>query len=353
MNLSQHSTFKGVLLAATVVASPLIVAAANPAAAQVAVVISVQIAPPILPVYTQPPLPAYGYIWTPGYWSWARPVGYYWVPGTWVLPPDAGLLWTPPYWGWSNGAYVFHDGYWGPHVGFYGGVNYGYGYGGHGYEGGRWDGGRFAYNRAVNNFGSVHVADAYTTKVTALHESRVSYAGGTGGLATQPTPEERNAGQDHHVPPTRMQAAHTVAAVRTPALMATHNAGRPPIAATSHPGQFTGAGVVRAQPAGGNAPATGHGGPPRPAEAGPAHPAQQHATEPRAPAAQAHQQPPQRAAPPPAERASQHPAGPGSAHPVEQRAAAPHLSAPQPAPAREPAAAKGPARPDEARKPNG
>jgi hypothetical protein len=29
---------------------------------------------------------------------------------------------TPGYWGWSDGVYVYHEGYWGPEIGFYGGV---------------------------------------------------------------------------------------------------------------------------------------------------------------------------------------------------------------------------------------
>jgi hypothetical protein len=36
-------------------------------------------------------------------------------------------------------------------VGFYGGINYGFGYGGFGYEGGRWEGGYFSYNTYVNH----------------------------------------------------------------------------------------------------------------------------------------------------------------------------------------------------------
>ena len=63
--------------------------------------ISVTLAPPPLPVYVQPPCPAAGYLWIPGYWAWS-PAGYYWVPGTWALPPQVGLLWTPGYWGWMN-----------------------------------------------------------------------------------------------------------------------------------------------------------------------------------------------------------------------------------------------------------
>ena len=67
-------------------------------------VLSVGIAPPALPVYTQPVIPGPGYIWTPGCWSWNANISeYYWVPGAWVLAPRPGLLWTPGYWGWSGG----------------------------------------------------------------------------------------------------------------------------------------------------------------------------------------------------------------------------------------------------------
>src|SRR5437899_365844 len=100
---------------------------AVPASSFAGVVVQVAIAPPVLPVYVQPACPGDGYIWTPGYWAYG-PDGYYWVPGTWVFAPEPGLLWTPGYWGWNAGFYVWHGGYWGPHIGFYGGVNYGFGY---------------------------------------------------------------------------------------------------------------------------------------------------------------------------------------------------------------------------------
>src|SRR5215831_9966527 len=132
--------------------------------AQVAVGISIRVGPPPLPVYVQPPVPVAGYIWTPGYWAWG-PDGYFWVPGTWVLPPQVGLLWTPGYWGWREGLYVWNAGYWGPHIGFYGGINYGFGYTGAGYAGGRWNGGVFVYNSTVNNFGGVHIANVYRETV--------------------------------------------------------------------------------------------------------------------------------------------------------------------------------------------
>src|SRR5580704_16906373 len=44
---------------------------------------SLDVAPPDLPVYDQPPCPGDGYLWTPGYWAWGNS-DYYWVPGTWV-----------------------------------------------------------------------------------------------------------------------------------------------------------------------------------------------------------------------------------------------------------------------------
>ena len=177
MTISKCVTFRRLLLAASIMATPLALALPTPAGAQLMVGISVEIAPPLLPIYVQPPMPELGYIWTPGYWAYAN-VGYYWVPGTWVRPPMVGVLWTPPYWGWANGAYLFHEGYWGPHVGFYGGVNYGYGYGGSGYDGGRWNGSNFAYNRSANNFGSVRVQHAYQQNLSSYNGTHVSYLGG-------------------------------------------------------------------------------------------------------------------------------------------------------------------------------
>jgi len=94
--------------------------------AQIGVGVSVRVGPPALPIYAQPICPGPGYMWTPGYWGWNDGAGYYWVPGTWVVAP-VGMLWTPGYWGWGGGLYAWHAGYWGPHVGFYGGINYGFG----------------------------------------------------------------------------------------------------------------------------------------------------------------------------------------------------------------------------------
>ena len=79
---------------------------AVPAASYAGIFISVGIAPPPLPVYSQPSIPGEGYMWTPGYWGWGSGGGYYWVPGTWVQPPQVGVLWTPGYWGWGSGVYT-------------------------------------------------------------------------------------------------------------------------------------------------------------------------------------------------------------------------------------------------------
>ena len=82
-----------------------------PAHAQADVVITASMTPQALPVYSQPPIPGAGYIWSPGYWAFDGQE-YYWVPGYWQIPPAADLLWTPDYWAW-NGAgedCVFHSG---------------------------------------------------------------------------------------------------------------------------------------------------------------------------------------------------------------------------------------------------
>ena len=143
------------------------------------VFVSVNIAPPVLPVYEQPPCPGDGYLWTPGYWAYG-PVGYYWVPGVWVQPPHVGVLWTPGYWGFGGGIYAWHPGYWGLHVGFYGGINYGFGYFGNGYEGGYWRDRHFYYNRTVNNvtITNVHIYNKTVRRSFGLVWDRASVYGG-------------------------------------------------------------------------------------------------------------------------------------------------------------------------------
>lgn len=216
------------------------------------VAISVSFGPPALPVYAQPICPAPGYIWVPGYWAWDPNFGdYYWVPGTWVLAPEAGYLWTPSWWGWSGGAYIFHAGYWGPTVGFYGGINYGWGYFGHGYEGGRWNNGQFYYNRTVNNINVTNIHNVYNVTVVNNNTyNHVSYNGGPGGVAATPTAAEQAAERERHMPAVAAQTQHLDAARANPQLRASVNQGRPPIAATPKPTEFKGSGVVPAKAAG-------------------------------------------------------------------------------------------------------
>jgi hypothetical protein len=211
-------------------------------------IIDITIAPPELPVYEQPPIPAPGYMWSPGYWAYDPDNGYFWVPGTWVLPPDVGLLWTPGYWGWRDGIYVWNVGYWGTQIGFYGGVDYGYGYGGVGYEGGYWDNGVFAYNRSVNNFGGATVTNVYNkTVIVNSNTTRVSFNGGSGGTTIQPTVQERAAAHEQHIAATPAQTQHQQTASTNKALFASQNHGQPAIAATAKAGEFTGKGVVAAK----------------------------------------------------------------------------------------------------------
>jgi hypothetical protein len=195
----------------------------------------ITIAPPALPFYEQPEPPAPDYIWAPGYWAHDRFFGdYYWVPGTWVRAPSAGLLWTPGYWYWREGHFVFSDGYWGIHIGFYGGINYGHGYEGRGFSGGGWHNGVF-HNKRING-------DA--------NRDSSGFNGGPGGTKFRPTDEEKAFMKEKHVPATNEQKKHVQGARQNPSLRASANHGKPVIAATSKPGVFKGKGVVAAKQAG-------------------------------------------------------------------------------------------------------
>jgi hypothetical protein len=230
--------------------------------------------PPPIPDYDQPPPPAPGYYWTPGYWAWNND-DYYWVPGVWVEPPQPGFLWTPGYWAADNGAYVYRRGYWGHRIGFYGGVNYGYGYFGRGYDGGRWDGDHFYYNSAVNNLGRMQPEVIYNNPVTinntvvnnvamlaAINNfNRASFVG-RGGLRAVPTSEERAASAGPRLPPTDLQRQQVRAAAVNPQQFLDANRGKPPVAAMPRPGDFKAPGVIPARAVGGPIPQLGPNGQP-------------------------------------------------------------------------------------------
>ena len=209
------------------------------------VVVSVAIAPPALPVYTQPICPGEGFIWTPGYWGYSDDGGYFWVPGTWVEAPEVGLLWTPGYWGWNDRAYVWNEGYWGPQVGFYGGINYGFGYVGTGYAGGYWSGSNFYYNRRVNNVDVNIVHNVYQKNVVVVNSTHVSFNGGRGGVRGRPTAAQETFLRERHIAPTTMQERHESTARADRSQFASVNHGHPAVVATQKPDEFKGPGLVQ------------------------------------------------------------------------------------------------------------
>ena len=199
--------------------------------AQFDVSVSVQIAPPELPLYSQPLCPGDGYMWIPGYWAYGNDGyyedDYYWVPGVWVYPPSPGFYWTPSYWAYSGGYYGWHPGYWGEYVGFYGGVNYGYGYGGVGFGGGRWEGNSFRYNAAVMNVNTTVIHNTYVdNSVRYSNNNRASF-NGPGGISAQPTMGEQRAMRDRHVIPTAEQSSHQMNARNDRDQFVSVNHGRP------------------------------------------------------------------------------------------------------------------------------
>jgi hypothetical protein len=240
---------KAVFCCAAVLIALAVLSAPTTSSAQVR--ITVGFGPPALPVYEQPICPGDGYLWTPGYWAWDPDFDdYYWVPGTWVLAPEVGFLWTPPWWGWDGGVFLFHEGWWGPHIGFYGGINYGFGYFGVGFVGGRWDGGHFFYNRAVANINVVNIHNVYNETVN-VNVNHVSYNGGEGGIVARPNAEEERYASERHIGAVAAQNQQIQAARGNRDLRASVNQGRPSIAATARPGEFSGHDVMAAREAGG------------------------------------------------------------------------------------------------------
>ena len=208
------------------------------AAARAEVVISVGFAPPPLLVYDQPPCPDQGMIWTPGYWAYG-PDGYYWVPGAWVPAPYEGALWTPGYWGWSSNMYYWHPGYWGPHVGYYGGINYGFGYFGVGFLGGRWNGGFFEYNTAVWRVNTTIIRRTYVDRDWGHNyvdrNSHVAFNGGPGGIRHDPSSQERTYMREPHMARTTFQTQHIDSARNDHNAYYNVNHGRPSQVVSNRP----------------------------------------------------------------------------------------------------------------------
>ena len=182
--------------------------------------------PPELPEYQQPELTDPGYEWTPGYWSYASQ-GYYWVPGAWIAPPYEGALWTPGYWGYAGNGYRFHHGFWGQHIGFYGGINYGFGYTGNGYHGGYWNNNRFYYNTQVNRVNVSVVRNVYVHPVPVVNV-RVSF-NGPRGIQARPTAADVAVYHERVVPPMHVQVERAQAAESNRQQFFAENHGRPAV----------------------------------------------------------------------------------------------------------------------------
>ena len=100
----------------------------------------------------------------------------------------------------------------GPHVGFYGGVNYGFGYGGVGFVGGRWNGGVFAYNTAVARVGigggfahNTYVDRNVVVNNTIINNNHTSFNGGPNGINVHASAQEQAFSHENHIAPTANQ----------------------------------------------------------------------------------------------------------------------------------------------------
>ena len=218
-------------------------AASSTASAQV--VVSVSVAPPVLPVYTQPICPAPGYIWTPATGPTPMTADITGFPARGSNRPKSAFSGRPAI-GVGTTARTWNAGYWGPEVGFYGGINYGFGYTGFGYEGGYWRDRNFYYNSRVNNVNVTVVHNVYEKNVV-VHDSHVSYNGGRGGISARPSAAQEKFAHEHHVGPTSAQEQHISAARSDRSQFASANHGHPKVAATAKPGDFHGAHVVPAK----------------------------------------------------------------------------------------------------------
>jgi hypothetical protein len=128
------------------------------------------------------------------------------------------MLWTPGYWGFVRGSYVFHPGYWGPRVGYYGGINYGFGYTGAGFVGGRWVGNSFVYNRAVSNVNTSVIHQTYNeTPINSVTANRVSLEA---RHIAQAPPQREYSQPSARLPAPVVPAKPTVAATQRPAAAA-------------------------------------------------------------------------------------------------------------------------------------
>ena len=133
---------------------------------------------------------------------------------------------------------------WGPHVGYYGGINYGFGYFGSGYEGGHWKNGLLYYNTAVTRVDTTVITNTYNKQVISTAAVNNVSFNGPGGITAQPTAKEVAWSRERHTQPTALQLKHQRTARANRALFAAVNQGTPTVAATAKPGVFKGPEIV-------------------------------------------------------------------------------------------------------------
>src|SRR5439155_11126531 len=105
--------------------------------------------------------------------------------------------------------------YWGPTVGYYGGINYGHGYFGDGYWGGRWEGNAFRYNTAVTRVNTNVVHNTYVDRSVTNKQVNASHTSfnGPNGVKAQPTAEQKAAAANaKKMPPTSQEHSRQQAA---------------------------------------------------------------------------------------------------------------------------------------------
>ena len=218
------------LKCATLLLLSLCFLAPAPSSAQVAV--SVRIGPPVLPVYTQPPCPEDGYIWTPGYWAYGAD-GYYWVPGVWVAPPRVGVCGRP-----ATGVLTAGSTRGIRDIGDLTSVSTAAlttasaipasaSSAGTGWA-------ALAYNTAVVNVNRTVVRNVYVNRTvinnTTVINNRASF-NGEGGVMARPTTREESFEHERHFEPTSNQFSHEHAAAHDRNQFASANHGRPTTAA--------------------------------------------------------------------------------------------------------------------------
>ncbi len=109
----------------------------------------------------------------------------------------------------SAASTLWHEGYWGPRVGFYGGINYGNGYFGSGFTGGRWEGGVFRHNTVISKVDRNNVRNVYEDHSVVREVKGPNHSfSGRGGIRAEPSSGELEASRAPHQGPTPMQVSH-------------------------------------------------------------------------------------------------------------------------------------------------